>query len=247
MPPFLQTTTPTADESAVLLADKIRRREHFSFFRFGDGLLELLTGRRGQTADHEQYSAELARDMQGCLRILLDKPDDLYLGDWMTASFSSPADREKWRPQWNALAHAWHPAGWLHCEALLLMRETQALANFYRAVQDDTRRKLYMGPKGNAAAAKWLDAEFLEVPMSNLYRHTLALANILNGRDFDVLLFGAGMAGNISVAMARANILKPERTFISIGSALDPLFRGRSRQQQLSRDRAWALFGDEPK
>jgi hypothetical protein len=121
------------------------------------------------------------------------------------------------------------------------MRESEALVDFYRAVREDKRRKLYIGPMGNlSVASDALGCRFMQVPMQNLARYTEPLTEDLLASDFDVLLFGAGMAGNIPVVKCWEKY--PERTYISLGSALDPLGRGPSRKQQISPERARAMF-----
>jgi len=237
-----QGGTPSADESAAIMTDKIRKMERFSYFRFGDGYLECVGGKMGQTCDHEVYTGALATNLQEAWLSINRQPEDLFLGDWMSASFDSQSEKNRYADQWEALKRTASPARWLHFEALLFMRESAELAKFYEAVRADKRRKLFMGPIGNRPAAAWLGAEFLNVPMVNLHDHIFQIAHLLaNELSYDVLLFGAGMAGNIAVAIAREK--HPQRTYINLGSALDPLFRGRSRQQQLSRDRAWQLVG----
>ena len=85
-----------------------------------------------------------------------------------------------------------------------------------------------------------LGARHVITPMKDLHRHLDSVSHELRREPFDVLLYGAGMAGNIP---AISNwVVYPERTFINLGSALDPLFRGKSRRQQISPERARVMF-----
>lgn len=231
-------TKLSADESAWLLAHKLRQREPFFYARFGDGFLECLAGKRGGTCDGELYDPVLGVELLRCWRRILGAPG-VYLGDWQSASFRGVTDPSQYAKQYADLVGTARP-NWLHFEALLLMRESEELLDFYRAVREDGRRKLYMGPLGNAKAAEMLGADFLETPMRHLSRHVSWLTDELQVLDFDVLLYGAGMAGNIPVVRCWETF--PERTYVSLGSALDPVGKGRSRKQQITVERARAMF-----
>ena len=61
-------TALSADESAALLTWKIRRQEPFFFVRYGDGAIECLKDRGGQTCDGERYSLELAEGLLSAWR-----------------------------------------------------------------------------------------------------------------------------------------------------------------------------------
>lgn len=222
---------PSADESAAILAGLIRDRKPFFFVRFGDGAIECLAGKQGMTRDGERYSPQLAGGLRLAWQSLM-RGKNVYVGDWLSASFDASSEHARYADQYAALIGDGQPV-YLHFEALLLMRESPVLREFYRAVKQDPRKKLYMGPAENAGAAKLLGAEHLITPMTDLYSHCEKwLTDALLTRDFDVLLYGAGMAGNIPVVHCWEK--HPERTFINLGSGLDPLFMNRkTRRQQI--------------
>jgi hypothetical protein len=234
-------TTLNADRSAALLAHRIRQRLPFFYLRYGDGAIECITGMKGRTCDFEHYSPALGRALMQAWDDVVHG-ENVYVGDWLSASFENGLrDRTRYELQYRALIGSARP-NWLHFEALLLMRESQQLMDFYRAIRQDPRPKLYMGPAENRAAAEMLGADFLETPMENLFAHIGAVAAELLRRDFQVLLYGAGMAGNIAVAQCWAQ--HPARTYVHLGSAMDPLFRGRTRMRQLPATRARMLFAE---
>ncbi len=230
--------TLTADQSADFMSHKLRCEKPFSYWRFGDGFLECVAGKRGGTRDGEEYSGPLAAQLMRCWNAILEGRD-VYLGDWLSASFDSSSEANRYTEQYAELVRG-ASVNWLHFEALLLMRESEALADFYRTVRNDSRRKLFMGPAVNMGVAGLLRADFLETPMRHLFLDVKKLTDELLRHKFDVLLFGAGMAGNIPAVNCWQE--HPERTYISLGSALDPLFRGRSRAQQLPAAHAWRMF-----
>lgn len=229
----------TADESAVILTTKVRAGLPFFFVRYGDGALECLAGRDSMTRDGERYSLPLGDQLADCWRALMQRPELVYVGDWQAASFDEKTEHSRYPEQYEAMFEGANPTR-IHFEALLLMRNSPELVGFYRAVKQDTRRKLFMGPAWNAGAAKMLGADFLETPTHDLLSHADRLLAELRERPFDVLLYGAGMAGNIPAI--RCWELHPERTFINLGSAMDCLFHHRTRNQQLSTAEARQMF-----
>ncbi|HXI88461.1 MAG TPA: hypothetical protein VNH18_14715 [Bryobacteraceae bacterium] len=236
-----RNTSLDADESARVLTDKIFRQEPFFFVRYGDGALECINGHSGCTVDREFYSKELGIELFAAWQHLMHG-QHIYVGDWLSASFDAGSRYARYETQYAQLIGKASPA-WLHFEALLLMRESDALVDFYRAIKADERRKLYMGPEGNAGAARMLGATHLITPMQGLFEECESLfLKLADFYEFDVLLYGAGMAGHIPVVKCWQRF--PERTYINLGSALDPLFRGRSRRQQITPERARILFKD---
>jgi len=233
--------TPTADQSAAILASKLRAREPFSFWRFGDGFLELAAGRKGMTCDHEPYS-EALRDglLDVWTGLVTSDAPGVYFGDWQAASFVGPKDPSRYERDWQQYFGRVPHEQFLHPEALLLMRESEPLVDFWRAVREDPRRKAYFGPSENNETAKALGCEHVRTRMKFVLEDARHYQENLQRGDWDVLLFGAGLAGMIPAF--RCWQRHPERTFIHVGSALDPVGRGRSRHQQLSQARAQALF-----
>lgn len=234
--------TPTADQSAALMAAKLRAREPFSYWRFGDGFLECVAGMNSRTCDGEAYSKPLAEALLKVWDgVVKSQAPATFLGDWQSASFIGDNDPSRYEDLWKAYFGSILPERFLHPEALLLMRESEALVEFYQAASEDGRRngrrKLYFGARANANAALILGAEFFPVEMNDCQIFDAGIDRC----DFDVLYFGAGLAGMIPVF--RAWQRHPERTYIHLGSALDPLGRGRTRRQQLPKATIERMFG----
>ena len=235
-------TALSADESAVYLAQKLRASEPFFFVRYGDGAIECMTGKHGETCDHEPYGPSLGTELQKAWRALMCgccTYPPVLVGDWLSASFDEKSHHARYEKEYDALVSMGAP-DFLHFEALLLMRESEELVDFYRAVKEDSRRKVFMGPAECAGAAAMLGAEHLVTPMRDLFSHADRLTYELQRKSWEVLLYGAGMAGNIPAI--RSWVRYPERTYISLGSAMDPLFRGKTRWQQITQQRARILF-----
>lgn len=234
---------PDQDQGAYYLTMMIREHIPFLFLRFGDGFLECVAGKKGMTCDLEPYAAELANELIRIWKLATSSPLTI-LGDWQSAKFTPQDEYSRYSAQWDELMKDAHPQMVrIHFESLLLMRESSFLVDFYRTVKEDSRKKLFMGPEGNRGAAEMLGADFLPTPMSNLMAWKDDLRAELLRRDFDILLYGAGMAGNIPVVDCWTE--HPERTYVNLGSAMDILFRGRSRRQQIAADVAKRMFQEK--
>jgi len=231
--------TPDMDESAHLLTELIKAETPFSFWRFGDGAIECMYQQQGVTCDGERYSAAMGLQLHSAVRSLRDAAEAwMYFGDWSTAVNGSLPN---YVSLWRALV-APDPGRLLHFEALLLNRQSHALHAFYRAVKQDRRRKLIVGAEFNRPAGELLNADYLAVPLHDLYECLPVIAKRIQERSYDVLLFGCGLAGVLPiVAEWQAH---PERTYIHLGSALDPLHKGRTRSGQLGMLQARAFLGD---
>lgn len=233
-------TKLSADESARLLARQLVFRKPYLFIRFGDGPIECIYNLRpgGGTCDRELYNEKLGAALKWCWDSFVNH-ERVYLGDWTSANFNGDF-RSLYLEQWQELIGPARPY-WVHYEALLL-RESPGVRNFYRILANDPRRKVFLGPAAFAGILPRLGVtEHIITPMvTNLFSQVAAIGERLDKTDFDILLWGAGLAGHIPVIK---NWLKhPERTYIHTGSALDPLARGKTRQQQITREQAEGVF-----
>lgn len=210
----------------------------FSYWRFGDGALETIYNRLGQSCDGERYRQDMGADILRAIGDLQQAPGDtlVYFGDWASAVNGSAP---KYVDVWRELVKV-PPDRLLHFEAVLLNRRTTELLDFYKAVKVDPRRKLIVGAEFNRPAGAMLGADYLAVPFVDLYQCIEHVAARIRAVHYDVLLFGAGLAGVIPIVDEWRR--HPERTYIHMGSAFDPLFKGRTRSGQLSTYQARAFL-----
>lgn len=232
--------TLTADESATRLTAMLIHREPFYFIRYGDGALECMykLGKSRQTCDSEAYSDNLGLALLNAWGAAMATPNPI-VGDWLTASFEVGSAHLQYEGPYKNLIGDRNP-GFLHFETLLLHRESPQLFEFYQTIKHHPGRKVFMGPPECAGAARMMGARHVKTPISKLFRCVDRLLLALLAEPFDVLLYGAGMAGNIPAALCAQRF--PERTYINLGSAMDPLFRGTTRLQQLSPAAATKMF-----
>lgn len=225
-------TQHDADTSAALLTAKLKAKEPFIYVRFGDGAIECINGIGSKTCDGEEYTPALANDLSECWQWLMeDRTGTVYLGDWLSASFNEKREGE-YAVEYTKMVGS-RVGAWLHYEALLFMRQSQHLTDFYTALKNDPRKKVYIGPTEMAPVVNLLKCQLhIVTPMKRLYEVLESIDGNLYSSDADIILYGAGMAGNIPIIKHWKQ--HSEKTYIHLGSALDPLYRGKTRKTQLS-------------
>lgn len=220
----------------------IREQKPFVYIRYGDGAFECIKNTRGQTADGEHYSLPLAIALQSAwYKLCVPSPNPVFIGDWLSATFQE-GDRV-YEKEWIALRDMAIRCGakLLHWESLLFHRLNPVdLMRFYSAIQEDTRDKLLIAPVEMAPAAKQLGMMHLVTPMDGLFPKIDEIEKQLDELDFKVCLFGAGMAVNVPILKHWSR--HRDRTFVAIGSALDPIFRRKSRTQQIPKELAREMW-----
>jgi len=229
----------TEDTSATILTEYLIAQIPFFYLRYGDGALECIHKKgAGKTCDGELYTDELAK-------ALLDgwntatKGTNVFIGDWRTTSFK--ATDYTYTNEYEALI-AGKDLNFIHFHALLL-RNSAPLLNFYQALRSDKRRKLYVGPFQHSPVVDILKVKHLPVPIiPNLFNTVDILTEALEKSNCEIILYGAGMAG--AIAALRCFEKYPKRTYVHLGSALDPLFRGRTRSDQIHPREAKDLFSE---
>ena len=204
---------------------KIERNENFSFVKLGDGEQLAMQGAEGANCDGHPYSPELAVDLKRAFRYFGTR-NDVVITKWKFG-----LDQELVKEL------GVNPIG-DHDLFLHRVNEiTPSHFNFYRAVKLSQRKKIFVGPARLRGVIDFLNIdEFIEVPEVNAYATVGGLSWALNSQITRnaIFLFSAGMPAKIMIA----NLLRSGTpiTCIDLGSALDPLFVGQTRTNQLSRE-----------
>jgi len=239
--------TPSADESAVFLTNKLKAREPFVFTKFGDGDLYWMSGKPVPIAGGENYRPGIDAELRQAARTLAGLPH-VYFGDQMTCG-SGPylkteqdALRYRHTPGANYRYDDIPDSRWLHFECLLIHRLSPELLEFYRVLKADSRRKaLLAGPQVAEVGSIMLGAVPLICHPNNAHltakRDTVFLGE---PTKWDILLLSAGRASKMIAAALAPKF--PDRTIIELGSALDPLFVGRTRSEQVETEKAREYF-----
>ena len=218
-------------ESFTYVADRIfftellESRTPFAFTRFGDGEFECMAGNSGRNWDGCDYSPEFMIALIDSFQFLSRQPN-VYL-----AQRCPPRLRSKISEVINLNGNRYYDA-----EALIFHNITPELGPFYRALIDDPRRKVLVGPQEHYGANKLLGCELqIQVRRPNAFqdRDATRACLIAEHKPDTVFLFCAGMTAKVLIA----DLLKygPDITCIDLGSALDPIYIGRTRSDQPAR------------
>ena len=244
-------STPSADESAVILTNKLKAKQPFVFLKFGDCTLWWMAGKPVQSANGEVYRPGIDKELRDAARTLNSLPH-VYFGDQLTCSSGPYLEKEqhqlvRWTP------NAWtRDSRWVHFETLLLHRLTPELLEFYRVLKARPR-KLFCGGTHLIQAADMLGCSrfgwVLPVDSHNSHSRTDSICKFLingaqhqnpTGEPWEILLLAAGHGSKLIAATLASKF--PDRTIIELGSALDPLFVGRTRSEQVSQEAAREYF-----
>lgn len=229
-------------ESRRHLASLLRCETPFVFTKFGDAEIMWITGCGHGMAERELCTPMKAAELTLAWGYFGEIGERLKLGDWRSASFG-PAGVEfpdEYERMLRSMAK--RPAETLHYETTLSMVLDDTLLDFYTAIAQDKRRKLYVGPRASLdqGAHKMLDADAFEAPWENSCDGALDRGRQIVDWPYEVVIFAAGRGSKIS--MGYIAMERPEITLIDIGSGLDPVFLGRTRSQQAEPSRARGFF-----
>lgn len=231
-------TAKGVDIDAHVLTDWYKSGRPLFFARIGDGAIECMAGKPGVTCDGEAYQPLLGLEIYKAIKALRAAGRDVVWGDWSRADGgSAPRYVELWRELVGP-----SPA-LVHYEALLLMRQSQALLRFYSEVKGDPRRKVYVGAPQHAGVCKMLTCHgiFMKEARGGVFNEIDLIVRSLEDIRPDVVLFGAGLAGLVGVV--RYWEANPATVCIHLGSALDPLFMPTpTRSRTLTHAAARAYF-----
>lgn len=211
----------------------------FSFAKFGDGEWQCVAGCGGQNADRHHYSEGLAQGLVDAFQFLANR-SDVYIADWV----GPYRDMRDHLVQQHDLKPQYAPY-----HLLLIGRDNlrPELLDFYKAVRNCARPKVFVGPAVLKVACLALRAsEFVAVPEVNAFDSLAAIKACLDetAEQFrglkPIYLFTAGMPAKLLIAHVLRN--DSNATCLDLGSALDPLFKGQTRSGQPDPRVARAFF-----
>lgn len=242
---------PTPDESRVFLSMLLRQQIPFVYDKIGDYQLEVMwdlwdTGR--QTCDGERSfptSKDLLWEYWDTLKAVALKRLVL-IGHWLHGPTHGPDNEMLHESEYRTMCeHAYFR--YLDHTAPLLMTLTPALIQFYGALRNDTRRKVLVSSSLVATEApQMLQADSFIIPGPEDNRDPgeflPQLSGQLNERDDDILILAAGPKSNLLLGHLLRYPSAADKTFINIGSGLDPLFLGKTRSEQVEPEAAREYF-----
>lgn len=236
---------PNQDESCDIMRQHIEDRIPFIFDKVGDGQIESMYGQWAigrRSCDGEVYQpgmfTALWRSWFALYFAAQRRP--VFLGHWHTAG-SFGRNNEQFHAEEYGEMLAGAQFRYLHYEALLIHRSSPALLNLYMAMKLDPRRKAFV--TGNLAkAADALRADLVEAPKPEDSADYQPARDALSERlmDYDFVILACG--GLAKLILGRMLERGWTGTAINIGSGLDPLYRGKTRSEQIGAGQARADF-----
>lgn len=214
-----RVSAPPINPLLLYLADCVRKGLPVTFTKVGDGESLCMNGEAGANCDGHPYTKALA--------------DKLRTAFWQLEQ--RQREQKDGRTWVNVVPFADQP--FFNC---ILHRNTNnldAVKEFWGAIRDSDKPKVFVGPKRLKPAADMLKAEFVEVPLVNAFAEYERIREQLlwKAKGEAIFVFCAGMTSKVLIA----ELLKgqPNLTCIDAGSAFDPLFvEGGTRTEQLPRE-----------
>jgi hypothetical protein len=198
--------------------DKIKKQEVFSFIKLGDGEQNCMAGAEGANCDGSKYGPALAKKLMDSFEYFAEK-DEVYV----------PLFKEQ--AYYNTFLH--RPDN-----------DLTKLRNFYAAIREDKRHKVFVGPPILAIVAKLLKATQVMVPEQDGFKAydeiEQKVIKALVGQESSIVLFSFGM---MSKPLIRKVLLLGNNTCIDLGSAWDPIVK-QTRTNQISQKEMLELYGD---
>jgi len=197
----------------------IKDGKDFKFVKMGDGEIACMLGEKGQTCNGDIYTTDLQR-------ILINSYKQLK-NDWISDWRLDRQDQKKELHKKIGITKTIHHDVLLHRIGEL----TPALHDFYKAIRDSKRRKVFIGPEKLRPIIKLLKIDaFLPIPENN------AVVGAFDYPEGDIYLFSAGFLTKCLVP----SILG---TCIDLGSAFDPLV-SQTRTNQVSKAELEKFYED---
>lgn len=197
--------------------DKLKKGEHFSLARYGDGEFLCMWGKKGGNSNGCRYSPELR---QALLDSLEHKDDPTFI-----------YGMQRVLPQDKARAEHEYDVDWHDSEFL-----SEAVANGELFPFIEQLKKMKVVVIGNSSIFGFIssnfDCEYINVPASNAYdvresvTKAILEAKAKNGLKQLVFLFSCGMAANAFISERHG---KDGNFYIDVGHIWDPFVGNMSR------------------
>ncbi len=224
--------TPGPDESAYILTECLWEREPFTFTRIGDGVLCLAFGvtryGRGEIPDANGLyldHAALGRHMCQSIQTIATSSQRAFFGEVPEGMVDEWAVVLSWIENCELLSN----------NAVEHDRLSKDVHQFYKALAEDDRRKVYVATPPLAAGADFMRADFITFPEGQEAQDDLDLHDQISEQiireGYEIVILSAAHAEKFIAAQVVPSC--PFVTVIDIGSALDPMFVGPTRSGQM--------------
>ena len=218
------------------LIDYINEGQYFTYTKFGDGEIICMEKKFpiGQTnCDYQIYSNELGDKLIESLVYFSDMPF-VYIGEW---------DFDLYQDVFNKILDE-HNVNLKYTSYKLLLHiigaDIQTLKKFYFTIKNKPVRKVYVCPEKLNDVKSFLDCDVINVPEKNAYSEYDIIKEKLLSSEYDIYMYSAGLLSKVLIK----DIMQkhPNKTHIDIGSGLDNLFIGETRDKQIEKETLRAIY-----
>lgn len=203
----------------------IKEGKNFAFTKFGDSELFCMQGREGKNGDEHPFSLDLGFALTVAYREIVEAPES-YLAEWTGEGKEEFEARPEIKPTF------------IDYETLLPTkrnRDLEGLREFYNAVKESKRKKIYIAPARSQPVIDLLGIdEFIEVPLYNCWSnyeitHHL-LGEAIRKEENPIVLFSCTMLANVLIG----DYYDGSITCLDCGSAFDPYCGIQNREGQMT-------------
>lgn len=203
------------------LTEKIKNKENFSFVKRGDGEEFCMSGIVGANCDGHPYSPELGEKLKEAYKYFEEQYPTCFVPLFNDQDY------------FNVLLHR---AG----------KNNAKVKEFYEAIRNDKRCKIFVGPARLHHIQKILKADcHIVVPDINAFKEFNIiwenLKQVIALNDKCIVMFSAGMMSKVLIEKS----MKADKniTCLDLGSAFDSLIK-ETRTNQLPRAQMLELYAD---
>ncbi len=203
------------NHSVDFYVDKIRKREHFSFTRWGDGEWFCVTGKKGQNCDNHIYFPEMCESLNSALK----NDKGYYKSIWNLEHAQIKNILNILLPyiQNNNIKHNWVNAGvW---EDMVIKGELDSL------IESLENRNFIIVSNNSLKGLNIKYTDFITVPFENCFlekdRIKSEIIELSDKYEDAVFGFSASMATNVMVDELY-DVIGDKSTMIDFGSIWDP-------------------------
>ena len=208
----------------------LRTKIPINFVKMGDGEYACAIGEQGANCDGDVYYPELGSALRKAFLDLAQKsnvyigrwhmnPSDCHVAEWFNSFFENQLQKPSAMIPWVNY----------HCFIKDSERAKKPdILNFVKAIQEDTRKKIYVCNEMNAKLCSVFGADHVLVPPNCwVTQYDSVMNEIVSKLTPDaIVLFSAGICSKVAIA----NLLQifPHLTCLDLGSNFDCLARGKA-------------------
>lgn len=221
--------------------DFLNNNENFTFTKLGDGELLCMMNPVGENCDMHPYTPELADKLYYFVESIA-KHNNLYVAKWEEKSYITDY-RDKLLENLGIIPN--------DVEYNCILPQTynldnEYLYNFYKAIKENKKRKIYLCPDRLNDAKNFLNIDvIINIPLLNSFSVYDVLVEQLKKyiKDGDIILYSCGMMSKSLICELLDT--NPNITNIDLGSGMDSIIlNGNSRLGQPTPDQSKKYFNN---